>query len=145
MVSLKKFWLEIKEECSKHFFRSHGRLVLVHDEVIMKQFGIPAHVVGAGCFKIITGHQIVVINSAVRASGEDFQAAVILHEIGHIVHDHLLKMAKDPRRTDAMEFEADLYAQQQGANMIGALKHLVSLGKYDNEELFRRIAFLETQ
>ena len=142
MVSLKKFWSEIKEECSKHVFRSHGRWVFVDDDALLEHFGVPPSVPGACVLRVGRRTPYIVINATTRDSSKEFRDAVILHEIGHIVSGHLVKQ---PHRMDAMEFEADLYAQQQGADMVGALKHLISLNVYDNVSLNRRINFLESR
>lgn len=90
------------------------------------------------------GDVVIVVNRAFKSLDKDVQTAILTHELAHLKLGHLDKIGK-LKRDISYEYEADAYSQSTGADMIGALKILLTKHESPSvkKELARRLAHLQ--
>lgn len=118
---------------------------MVHNAAILKFFGLPSIVPGAGA--VIGGDGIgrIVVNDAFLSIPEEVQEAILLHEKGHLTHKdvvpkfYLLKRLFGHKDILQQEFAADLYSLRNGGQMFNALCWMRDSGFYNSKEINKRI------
>lgn len=153
---IKKFINQVKDLIEAHKHMRYTPLVstekvedvhvYVSDEYCLGTAYLPKDVIGAFAAKNLFGLPVIIINKKCDALPEEFRNAIIQHELGHIKLGHLDNPSKLSliKRDLEKEFEADMYAQQQGYNMVGVLEMMktVYTDKKNLKEFDKRICNL---
>ena len=98
--------------------------VFVSDEHCLCSAYLTKDVIGAFAGVNNFGIPIIVINNKCNNLPKEYRDAVIAHELGHIKLGHLDgdKIPSLRERHLEKEFEADMYAQQKGYDMVKVLE-----------------------
>ena len=98
--------------------------VFVSDEYCLCNAYLTKDVIGAFAAVTNFGISIIVINNKCNNLPKEYRDAIIAHELGHIKLGHLDgdKIPSLRERHLEKEFEADMYAQQKGYDMVKVLE-----------------------
>ena len=98
--------------------------VFVSDEHCLCSAYLTKDVVGAFAAVNSFGAPVIIINNKCNNLPKEYRDAVIAHELGHIKLGHLDgdKIPSLRERHLEKEFEADMYAQQKGYDMVKVLE-----------------------
>ena len=98
--------------------------VFVSDEHCLCSAYLTKDVVGAFAAVTNFGAPVIIINNKCNNLPKEYRDAVIAHELGHIKLGHLDgdKIPSLRERHLEKEFEADMYAQQKGYDMVKVLE-----------------------
>ena len=120
--------------------------VFVSDEYCLCSAYLTKDVVGAFAATNNFGIHIIIINNKCNNLPKEYRDAIIAHELGHIKLGHLDgdKKLSLRKRYLEKEFEADMYAQQKGYDMVKVLELMKTIftDKKNLEEFDKRIANL---
>lgn len=92
------------------------------NETVFFSMGILPHQPAAALVKPLLGDVFILVNDGFYQMSEEHQLAILDHEYGHYVYDHLSQ--SQGARNFNHELEADAYSASLGNDMIGALKAL---------------------
>lgn len=103
--------------------------VFVSDEHCLCSAYLTKDVIGAFAGVNNFGIPIIVINNKCNNLPKEYRDAVIAHELGHIKLGHLDgdKIPSLRKRHLEKEFEADMYAQQKGYDMVKVLEMMKTI------------------
>ena len=108
--------------------------VTLNGILLLAVVGIPERVPAAAAVWLPDGTEAVVANDLFDKQSDNFKAAVVAHEIGHLVNqdaqwikDNKIKymIGRVLGWVPPIEYAADAYAAGVGCNMIGALQMLL--------------------
>ena len=120
--------------------------VFVSDEYCLCSAYLTKDVVGAFAATNNFGIPVIIINNKCNDLPLAYRDAIIHHELGHIKLGHLDGDKKPSLRKRYLEkeFEADMYAQQKGYDMVKVLEMMKTIftDKKNLEEFDKRIANL---
>ena len=114
------------------------------NETVFFFMGVLPHQPAAALVKPPTGEVFILVNEGFYQMEVEHQLAILDHEYGHYVFDHL-SLSKGARDFNH-ELEADAYSASLGNDMIGALKALGANNVLirNQEEIALRIKALKT-
>lgn len=92
------------------------------NETVFFSMGVLPHQPAAALVKPLLGDVFILVNDGFYQMSEEHQLAILDHEYGHYVYNHL-EQSQGARNFDH-ELEADAYSASLGNDVIGALKAL---------------------
>lgn len=96
---------------------------------------MPSSIPGVVAFRNDQDTYGIVMNSRMAKQPLDFIKTAIAHEEGHIIKGHLLQ----EKQTDSFEYEADIYAFEEGHDILSLLKKYQVDYMFDTASRIRNI------
>lgn len=145
-------WLNSYLYSSSIYNKANDCYIYKNDAIVLKHLMIPSTYPGILLAKTTKGECYILVNTSFLNIKQEYQDAVVAHELGHKYFNHLdnvdqkflylIKRALGFSVILNTEYEADSYSLSKGFKIKETLNYFKSLHVYNNKELNLRIKAL---